>query len=251
MINTCGTDDSGKTEFILSCPDPGIILALDRNFDATLKNSNPPAARRQDWGFKVVKAPVATQETQDVYKAYWKNFYAEYQKALSNPDAITVALDGDSDSWELQQLAEFGRTTQIAPWDTRRVGLNAARRAMINRAWDAEKVIIFTNKVTAEYETCYKDDGTPMLTPDGREIQKKTGRMKRQGFQSTNYLWQICLTHIYEPPTEKREKRWGLRIDKCKSDKGLEGMVLWGDDCCFAGLMQTVYPQMPLEHWGL
>lgn len=252
MINSDGAPDSGKTEFILSCPDPGIIVALDRNFDATLLNANPPKSRRENWGFKVIQAPTASQETQDGYLGYWKAFYTEYQKALANPDARTVALDGDSDSWELQQLATFGKVTQIHPQDSRRPGLNAARRALINRAWDSGKIIVFTNKVKDEYRNVLDAEGRPIKDPNtGRETQERTGRKTRQGFKDTDYLWQICISHLYQPPENGKAGRWGLRINKCKADKSLEGMELWGDDCCFEGLVQTVYPQIPLEKWGL
>lgn len=255
MIGSDGEANTGKTEFILSCPGPGIIICLDRGFDGMLLNQNPPPTRRNDYAFKPVSVPLATQAAQPEYLAYWRSFYAEYKKALDNQDARTVGLDGDSDSWELQRLAEFGKLTQIPP--IMYTNVNAARRAMIARAWDTGKIIVATNKVKAIYKTVLNPDGTPKLNKNGEEVRERTSELERQGFSDQSYLWQLQIRHLYKEakvnPFTKKEtpEQWGLRITMCKADRSLEGTELWGSDCNFTGLVQTVYPHIPLKEWGL
>lgn len=244
LIGTDGISDSGKTEFALSAPGPGIVLALDRGFDAMLDNQNPPVSRREDFGFKVITVPLATQLTQNEYKEYWKAFYAEYRRALENKDCRTVVIDGDSDSWELQRLAEFGKLTQIP--SILYVNVNAARRAMYARAYDSGKIVIATNKVKRQYKTKFKVDGTPELNSSGNEIREWDGDFERNGFGDQDYLFMIQLRHLYN--ADKNE--WGIRILKCKADPQLVGYELWGSDCNFAGLVSTVYPHIPLTEWG-
>lgn len=234
MIGTDGWPNTGKTEFILSAPGPGLILCLDRGFDAMLDNPRPPETRRNDFAFKVIQRPLPTQMEQKEYLQHWQAFYGEYRKALENADARTVGVDGDSDSWELQRLAEFGRITQVPALQYPNV--NAARKAMIARAWDSGKIVIATNKIKDGYET--------KMNNAGKEVQIKTGKEERQGFSDWGYLWQLQIRHI------RNGSHFGLRILMCKADTQLEGLELWDSDCCFQGLVGTIYPHIPLAEWG-
>lgn len=255
LIGTEGESDTGKSEFAMSAPGPGIFLCVDRGFDGMLDNPNPPASRNPDFAFKATQAPLATQlGTAAGYLEHWKAFYSEYTKALANPDARTVVLDGDSDTWELQRLAEFGTLQQIP--SLRYVGVNAARRVMITRAWDSGKVVIATNKITDEYVS-QRDEAGNVVLKDGKEVRVKSGNQVRQGFGDTDYLWQIQIRHLYKPvgynKITKKETahQWGIRILKCKPNPALRGLELWGQDCNFAGLVQNIYPTIPLRDWGL
>jgi hypothetical protein len=236
LIGTDGWPNTGKTEFGLSAPGPGIVICLDRGFDGVFDNPNPPKTRREDYAFKVIQIPLATQVAQPEYLEYWRAFYAEYKKALANPDCRTVVLDGDSDSWELQRLAEFGKLEQIPA--IRYTAVNASRRAMIARAFDSGKIVISTNKLKDEYSS--KTDA------NGKEVQTKTGKEKRQGFADQDYLYQLQLRHLHNQETGQ----FGVKIMRCKSDTTLQGLELWGDDCCFAGVVQTIWPATPLKEWG-
>lgn len=244
LLGTDGPSDSGKTEFALSAPGPGIVLCLDRGFDAMLDNPNPPPTRRDDFGFKVITVPLATQMQQSEYKDYWKAFYAEYRKALDNKDCRTVVIDGDSESWELQRLAEFGRLTKVPSilYDN----VNAARKVMYARAYDSGKIIIATNRVGKHYKTKFKADGTPELNNSGNEVREWDGSYERKGFGDQDYLFMIQLRHIYNP----EKSQWGIRLMKCKPDPSLVGFELWGEECNFQTLVQTVYPHISLKEWG-
>ncbi len=247
LIGTDGLSDSGKTEFIASCPGPGVVLCLDRGYDAMLENTNPPKERHSNFAYKDILIPHTSQSNDpDFYKKYWKDFYAQWRAALDLPEALTVGLDGDSDSWELQQLAEFGKVTQVPP--LARTGVNAARRVMINRAYDANKIVVLTNKCKPEYKK---------VTVDGQEKEVDTGNVVPQGFRDRDYLVKIWLHHMVKP-AHYNEKlgvevpiQYGIRIDKCKKDPSLIGAELWGDDCNFRGLVSLVYPEVPISEWGL
>lgn len=270
LIGTEGESDTGKTEFLFSCPGPGIIIALERGHEGMLDNPNPPAARRlDDFAIKAIPLPASTTAKQPQYLEYFQLARSEYYKALANLDAVVVAVDGDSDFWEIQRLGEWGRLTGIFP-QTKYGDVYAARRAMTARAYDSGKIVIGTNKVRDEYETVYGPDGLPLKEQDGSEKKRKTGNKQRQGFPDQNYLWQIQIRHLYRPatridlntlpPAERlkamrngggiQPKQWGIRILKCKINKDLEGDELWGDQCNFAGLVQHVFPHVPLREWG-
>lgn len=244
MLGVAGPTDTGKSEFALSAPGPTMNIILDRMIDGTLDNRDPPKARGQVVGYKVIPCPIATSMGQAEYLKYWQEFYAEYRKALTNPDARTVIIDGDSDSWELQRLAEFGRLSKVPSnlYDN----VNAARRAMYARAHDSGKIVIATNKVRKDYQTVLDPvTGNAKLNSSGNELREWTGKYEKAGFADQDYLWHIHVMTCYDPA-----KGWGLTITKCKVDRSVEGMTLWGEDCNFAGLVQTCYPHVPLKEWG-
>lgn len=249
MIGTEGRSDTGKTEFALSAPGPGIVVCLDRGFDALYDNPHPPPTRRNDFAYKVVMAPGNQGgANQQEYLQHWNAFKQDYYHALDNVDARTVVLDGDANSWELQRLAAHGKLTGIYP-ATRYTDVYAARRNLINRAWDAGKIVIATNMVRAEYKTVVDEFGKPVIDKQtNQEVRERTGRYERQGFPDQEYLWQIQLCHLYNIPPH--EGQWGIRILKCKPDPSLVGFELWGEDCNFASLVSVTHPNVDPAEWG-
>lgn len=236
LIGSDGWPNTGKTEFGWSMPEPIMTIVLDRGYEAALDNPNPPNTRGRDIAVKVVQAPLATQTNKGDYLDHWKEFYRVYLSALNNEDVRSVIIDGDSDSWELQRLAEFGKLTSVPP--ILYTSVNAARRAMYARAWDSGKIVLFTNKLKEGYES--------KIDKDGKEIRLKTNKDDRQGFPDQDYLFQIQLRHLYD----KEQGIWGVRIEMCKANTQLKGLELWGEECNFKSLVQTVYPQYSLQEWG-
>lgn len=238
LIGTDGWSNTGKTEFACSAPGPIMLIILDRGVDPLLDNPRPPPTRSDAIGVKIIKVPLPTSAKQDIFVEYWRDFRDTFKRATENADVRTIVIDGDSDSWELQRLAAFGKLTQVPPILYTEV--NAARRALIARAWDCGKIVIATNKLKDEYAVVKDANGN---IPDANK-REKTGNDERQGFSDQNYLWQLQLRHLYD------KGKWGVRILKCKSDSTLEGVELWGEDCNFTSLVQTIYPNVPLTEWG-
>lgn len=245
MLSLYGPPDSGKTEFALSAPGPGVLITLDRGIEGMALNPNPPDWRNADmFGVKAIGVPMATQMSQADYLKYWTDFYTEYKAALVNPDIRTVILDGDSDSWELQRLAEFGRLSKVPPnmYDN----VNAARRVMYNRAFDSGKIFIATNRVRKVYIDKLNSKGEPELNNSGNVVRVWNGEYERQGFSDQDYLWQVHLRMDYDREKEK----FSATITKCKPQRSLEGYSLEGDECNFQGLVQTIFPDVDLKTWG-
>jgi hypothetical protein len=259
MIGIEGLPDSGKTEFAMTAP-PGIgILAVDRGYEHVVTKAEPPAARQDPERIfmKLFPVPQPGQSPgESTYLQIWKEFYANYLQSLQDVNFRTVVIDGDSDTWELQQLAAFGKVTQIPP--IQRTDVNAARRVMIARGFDSGRNIIFTYRLKPEYEKIIKlnSRGEP------QEVDEKTGNWRRTGFNDQDYLVQVQLRAIYNPkrtrkikgedvPVETVGDMFGVEILKCKPAPDLVGIRLWGAECNFTGLVQTIYPEADLKEWGL
>ncbi len=256
MIGTEGMSDTGKSEFILTCPGPGLVLVIDRGIDPVFDNQTPPANRRNDFAFKIFEAPKNTQATQAEYVQHFKDIRAGLYAAALNPDALTIGIDGDSDLWELHQLASLGKLTGVYP-QTKYGEPYAERRAMTARLHDSGKIIIATNKVKDEYVTVYNVDGTEKKDQQGNKVTERSGEKRRQGFPDQDYLWNVQIRHLFQPAkintvTNKlMPKKWGLKVLKCKANTDVVGEELWGDDCCFQSLMELCYPQIDPSEWGL
>ncbi len=263
MLATEGRSDTGKTEFVLSAPGPGVILACDRGFDAVFDNQTPPSTRRSDFGIKTLAMPGATDfgSAKD-YLPYYQTFYRDTMSALAIPEARTFCIDGDNYSWDLARLAEWGKLQGIYP-QTKYAEPKAARMSFYYKLWESGKIIITTNMMQDEWKDQVGPDGLPLTNKDGERVRERTGDSVAKGYPDTEYLFQIRIRHLYQGPRVRRmligpqkgqevqiPGQWGLRITKCKPNQSLIGTELWGSDCNFAGLMLTVYPHLPLEVWG-
>lgn len=263
MICSEGKPDTGKTEWLLTCPGPGQILALDRGFDAVFDNQNPPPTRRNDFGIKVITAPTATQlplgpaNNPGVnFLPHWQSFYKSYLDSLTNPDSLTIGLDGYNVVWEIQRLAEHGKLTGVFP-QTKYTDVYAAHRAMLYRAWDSGKIIVATCMVKDTWREVLDAKGQVVLDKEGQPKREPTGDYEAQGFPDQNYLWQIRIRHLFRPPmlhpiTKKViPSQWGIRVMKCKANAEMVGEELWGDSNNFLGLVSLVYPHIDPKDWGL
>lgn len=258
MLASEGRSDTGKTEFVLSAPGPGLVLACDRGFDAVFDNQTPPPTRRTDFGIKTLQMPAATDfSSAKDYLPYYQTFYRETMNALAIPEARTVCIDGDNFSWDLQRLAEWGKLQGIYP-QTKYAEPKAARMSFYYKLWESGKIIITTNMMQDEWRDQVDANGLPLVDDKGERRREKTGDSVPKGFPDQEYLWQIRIRHLYKAPRVQKllgkeirvPGQWGLRIVKCKPNQDLIGTELWGSECNFAGLVQTVYPHIPLEDWG-
>jgi hypothetical protein len=252
-----GLPDTGKTEFALTAPPCIGWLAVDRGFEHVISKEIPPRFRQTDIDLREFQIPLPTQDpTQEgtTFLQVWNEFYTEYKSALANPRYRTIIVDGDSDTWELQQLAAFGKVTQIAP--IKRVDVNAARRVMLCRGFDSGKNVIFTYRLKPEYEKTIKFNAAGQPS----EVDEKTGDYKRAGWNDQDYIIQVQARALYEKDKKvivkgqevecPEPQKYGLRITKCKIQPDLVGFELWGDECNFQSLVQVIFPDDDLADWG-
>jgi hypothetical protein len=264
LIGIDGPTNSGKTEFGLSAPGPGICLCLDPGYEGMEDKEEPPASRNPDIVFKHIKVKMREESKgTDEYVKDWIAYRDLCYKAYANVDCLSVILDGDGDSYELQTLAEFGKVTQIP--QLARDPLMAKRKLFIRRAFDSGKNIIATYKV--------KQKWVPIIDPITGEPVRKDGRiekeahptdMDRRGFPDQDYLYMVQLRTMRRksedfiiPAGPKKgqvkpgKTEFGIIIMKCKIDTKYEGVELWNDKCCFKGLVELLYPHSSPADWGM
>lgn len=252
LIGTQGHPNTGKTEFAISGPGPGVLLALDRGVpEETQAGELVPSSRNlENFAVVPIRVPVQYQMGQKEAIEYWTALCKVYYKALANKDARTVVVDGDSDGYELQTFAEFGKLIQIPP--ILRSGFNAVRKAYVSQAFDSGKIVIMTNKLKRRYEDVIDEEtGVVKTSENGNAIREWDGvSYDRAGIgkEHYQYLYRIQLEHLHK--IVKGQHLWGVRILMCKPNRPLEGMELWGEECNMPTLLSYAYPNVPLERWG-
>lgn len=254
MLATEGHANTGKTEFLMSAPDPGAIVCCDRGFDALVDNQTPPPTRR-DFGMFVMKLSVEGQKgSLEAYREEWEGFYKKTYELIAIPELRTLGIDADNISYDTERLAYHGKLSGVYPL-TRYGPVKAERRGFYHRLWESHKIIITTNQLKEEWIDQKDARGHTILETNGEAKQKPSGKFVAQGYPDQEYLWQIRIRHLFKPAFTTKSgidipKQWGLKILMCKANRDLEGKELWGDTCNFQSLVELVYPQVPLSEWG-
>lgn len=265
MIGQDGPTQTGKTEFMLSAPGPSIIVALDPGWEGMIEKTpeDMPPHRIDNYVIHPMRVLMEQEAQQPDYVKNWVDFRDTCYKACRNEDALTLGIDGDSDGYELEELAEFGKRVQVPQMS--RGPLYAKRRLFIRKLFDSGKNILATNKVKVKYVPVIDPKtGEPLKDDQGRIVKEASNEMERRGFPDQDYLYQVQIRHLYKKgetriipagprkgQTVTTEGQFGIRIMKCKIHTKFEGMELWGDKCNFMGLVELLYPQTDQSEWGL
>lgn len=249
-----GKPSEGKTELALSAPGPIGTVTVDRGHMGLMLNPTPPPTRCKDVVWQVIDPPMPSAAEQNEFKKYWIDIRTASYNAAAMPDLRTLLLDGDSDTWEIQRMAEFGKLTQVP--SHLYTGVNAARRAYYAKLTDANKFLIFTSKMMKEYRPVYGPDGKQELDNNNKPVRRWTGNWERKGFDDLDYSLQLSLECYrvdakYDANGDLIEAgEFAARLDLCKSNRALEGDVFSGADCNLPVILKHVYPHIPLKDWG-
>jgi hypothetical protein len=252
-IGIYGQPSGGKTELALTAPGVILGITIDRGYLGLMLNPNPPATRSKSVVWKVINPPLAGTAAVPEYVSYWAKIRDEAYSAVKRPEIRTVLCDGDSDSWEVQRLAEFGQLSQVPSY--KYTAVNAARKAYYTRLTDSGKFLIFTTKMTKEYVTVYGPDGQPQMK-DGKPVRQWSGKWEARGFDDIEYHLQLNIYCFLADATYDKDgnllsgRDYTARIMYCKSNRSLEGMDFNGADCTLPTILREVYPHISLKEWG-
>jgi len=258
-INLSGKPGEGKTELALSAP--GLIagVTVDRGYLNVLLNPSPPKTRNPNAFWKVIDPPLfpgaqVHGQQQSEFGQYWALIRDTSYDVCKLPEVRSVILDGDSDTWEIQRMAEFGRLSQVP--SHLYVGVNAARRVYYSKLTDFRKFLIFTSKMTKEYVQVYKPNGEPEMDDKGKPKRAWSGNWERAGFDGIDYSLQLSINCYrmdakYDKDGNLVEAgEFAARLELCKPNRNLDGTEFAGEDCNLPSILRHVYPHIPLSDWG-
>ena len=247
MMSIAGDAGTGKSTFALTAPGPGLGVILDRGIEQSTREDAIVAPQLENWGFQILSPPMPSAAKQEQFASHWVNVRDTIYRAAANVEARSIMFDGDTESWQLQRAAEFGKLTKVPShlYD----GVNSARRAFYARCFDSGKNFIATNTLSKIYVTKLMPDGTPEKNSAGNDVRVWNGEYERKGFSDQTYLWQVHVLALHEV-SAGGEHTYGIKIEMNKLNPSVEGMELWGEECNFQTLAQYTYPNSKPEDWG-
>lgn len=152
-----------------------------------------------------------------------KRFWDDVDLAIKR-QVRSMVFDSQSELWELDRLAEWGKLSMKAHHYT---PLNARWRRVFKMLSMAKCNAIFLQRLTDEYI----DD-------------KATGGYKPQGYKKTGYEVQEYLT-----AWQDTDHKFHLTVDKSRHDGDLVGLDLESEECTFETLAGRVFPDIDPDFW--
>lgn len=225
LVSSEGKEKTGKSEFWMSAPGPIAGINLDTGTEGVIEKW---AKKKNIWMLNFNIPPVSPNNRQE-YISMWAKSKAAYDKALAHPDVRTVVVDTNSDWWELARLSEFGSLSPAVDVKRAYPPLNMMFRSIIRNAYDTNKNLILTHKVSEVWKKNAAGQDAP------------SGDFERTGFKEDGYLIQVNIVHKYEDGEFKME------VKNCRQNMDLAGFEFTGKECSFPDLAAMVFGNNPSD----
>lgn len=219
LVSSEGQEKTGKSEFWMSAPSPIACINLDIGTEGVVEKW---AKKKNIWMLNFSVPPVV-QAKQGEYVGIWARTKAAYDKILAHPDVRTVVVDTNSDWWELARLAEFGSLSPAVDVKRAYPPLNMAFRSIIRAAYQTDKNLILTHKVSEKWKK------------NAAGVDAPSGEFERAGFKEDGYLIQVNISHHYE------DGKFRLRVKNCRQNMDIAGFDFFDRECSFPDLASMVF----------
>ena len=220
VVSHTGHQKTGKTHFSLAhTPEPVFYANIDIGTEGV---SHKMAGRniqevivRYEKGWNI-------QE----YKRLWGELDTLYKDALAT-NTGTLVIDSESENWELEMLAEFGRTEEILPRTRGR--LNSDKRTFISACLSSEMNVIFCSRVRAVWLN-----------------NENTGTFERRGYNGLDYDCQVVSWAVKRNNPSLTDAagnvvggtEFGVTVMDSRLNPTMEGKTYWGAMCRFDMVME-------------
>jgi hypothetical protein len=228
-----GPEKSGKTNFVLTMPEPVAVINTDIGLDGVVQRWQDDKdiwVLDVDVSLQDLKTLTPRDAAQEADKA-WRKILKAYRDVLG--EAKSVVFDNATECWEILRMARFGKLDQVKPHHYGPV--NAEYRDLIRSSYDQGVTNLgLIHKIKDEYT----DD-------------KRTGRRVRAGFSDTGFLVQANLSCWRETGKDAAAFPDNFHVDviDCRQNMEIAGMSLTGADAAFPQLAALVFPDSKPEDW--
>jgi len=225
VLSIEGREGKGKSTLALSAPDPIVLFDFDYGLEGVIDSFLEAG--------KKILVPETSFKYHDVtdpdeWVVLWERYKTDFLRALDCDKIRTIVVDTGTEAWELIRLARHGKLTQIMP---HHYGpMNAEFRDLFRKVYDSDKNFVVTHKLKAKYVN-----------------DKRTDEYEMAGFGDTPYTVQVAVRVWRKHPEDGGD--FGLTIQKCRPNAGLEGSDLVEPMSTFQFLASTVFEGSDLEDW--
>ena len=204
ILNVQGKEDSGKTHFLFTCPEPIALFDLDHNSEGVINKFSDKEIMISEYYFN--KPSKGSNEAKLIKEAdlLWTRFMAEYKQALEQ--VKTIGIDTAPMCWELLRIARFGKLTQVMPHNYG--PLNCEFNQLIDMAKQSDTNLVFLSTLAPEYVN-----------------DQATGRYVRQGWSQLDYKVQYSM-ELSRAISGPNKRNFQGKMLKFKPDPKMVGQVL-------------------------
>lgn len=212
---------AGKTQFLLSAPDPIAFIDLDLNADGVVQK----VQKKKKVYHAKYNLPMADSKNidkvADAAGDVWERVLGDFVAAAHDSTVRSIGVDTGTELWELLRLALYGKLTQIISREYSHA--NAIYKQLIREVENTDKNLILLHKLKDEYVN-----------------DKRTGERIRSGYNSTGNLVQVEL-RLSKVAGEPFPDRYHGLITKCTLNPEIEEQELQGESLNFDTLMELVF----------
>lgn len=227
-----GHQKTGKTNFLLTCPEPIVVMDFDLGTEGVVekyvnKGRNIKTKRYAldpDTDEKRLKA-----EAEERYEAWRSDFRTLCAKLKTG----TLGIDDGTGAWEIARLARFERVDKAPPWLY--PALNAEFRATLNHIKDTNLNLVIQHKMSEIWDSKVNSKGQRESWP--------TGRYERAGFKHMGYLIQANLAF------RREGGNFSIEVVDTRHEGDVAGYTLEGKDCTYAKLAEALFPDVEEPWW--
>lgn len=202
ILNVQGKEDSGKTHFLLTCPEPIALFDLDHNSESVVNKPEFADKNIMVSEYYFDKPSKGANEAKLIKEAdiLWNRFMTEYMMCLKQ--VKTIAIDTAGLLWEMLRIARFGKLTSVMPHNYS--VLNCEFNQLIDLGKKSNTNLIFTSTLAPQYLN-----------------DTATGLMVRQGWSQLDYKVQYSMEL-----SRTRKGEFQGKVLKFKPDPKMVGQVL-------------------------
>lgn len=216
-----GHRGKGKTHIGLTSPGPLAVFNLDIGLSGVVqKFASAKTIHVMD-----LRVP-ATQEDAN---REWNRFYAAWTAALKSKDIRSIAVDTETELWELFRMARFGQLAQIMPYQYAPVNAEYAR--FLREILSTEKNLVLLRHLKPVYIN-----------------DKRTKDYEAAGFGGVEKIVEV-VGEVWRDELEDGGA-FNLSISKCRLNPGLDGETLSGDMASFPWLATMCVEGTGIEDWS-
>ena len=221
ILNVQGKEDTGKTHFLLTCPEPIALFDLDLNSESVVNKSDFLNKEIMMSEYFFEKPSKGSNEAKLIKEAdlLWNRFMAEYKQALK--EVKTVAIDTAGLLWEMLRIARFGKLTSVMP---HHYGvLNCEMAQIIDMSKQSDCNLILSSTLAPQYIN-----------------DQATGFWVRQGWSQLDYKVQYSI-ELSRSKTGPNKGKFEGKILKFKPDPKMIDQVLINPS--FKDISERAFPK--------
>lgn len=251
-VSVCTTagEKLGKTHWALTAPGPIAVISTDTGTREIVERFI------REWGKKIklcqLTAATALVEAKrgDAGMAEWLRVEEAIYAVVEDKSIRTLVVDTATEVWELCRLAYFGKLAQVKPHHY--AAPNNRFRVLLKYCYDTRLDLnaVWIHKHKKEYKASGKN-----------EDSNWTGKYERSGMADVPFLTDVVAEHFKRVERDEENLShlfFGLRVldsrlkpeyvvgTELESEAGMAGGI---DQCNFATLAQTVWPETTLDYW--